>query len=77
MLHKGETGELLVSGEPYLVALRFLLPEERNTAGQTGKTKDLIADDYDLLSFYELRTLGILVNTSVVKPSPAAIFGPP
>lgn len=76
MLHERETSELLISGEPYLVVLRFLLPEERNTAGQTSKTKDLIADDYDLLCFNKLRTLGILINASVVKPSPAAIFGP-
>lgn len=33
VLHEGETSELLVSGEPYLVVLGFLLPEKRNTAG--------------------------------------------
>lgn len=77
MLHKRQTGQLLVSCEPYLVVLGFLLPEKRNAAGQTGKTKDLITDDYDLLGFYELRTLGILINASVIKPSPASIFGSP
>ena len=53
-----------------------MLPEERDAAGQTGKTKDLITDDYDLLRFYELRALRILIDASVVKSRPAAILGP-
>lgn len=74
MFYEWENCQLFVSRQSYFITLRFLLPKKWSTSWQTHKACQYVSYYKDLLCLNILRAFRILIDSSVIKPSPTTIL---